>query len=148
MRVAARAVVLDADNKIALLHVTRDGYYKLPGGGVEEGEDMLTALKRECQEEIGCDIEVVEEIGTTTEYWKEDTEKQISHCFLTKLAGPKGAPDLTESEKERGYETVWFPYNEALEIVRNATTTHWEARYIIQREILFLEAAGNLFALS
>ena len=37
-RRSSRAVVLDGDGKIALLHVTKKNFYKLPGGGVEEGE--------------------------------------------------------------------------------------------------------------
>ena len=54
-RTAVRAIVFDKDNKIGLLNVTKHGYYKLPGGGIKEGEDKITALKRECLEEIGCD---------------------------------------------------------------------------------------------
>lgn len=59
VREAARAIVLDENNMIALLHVSRDGYYKLPGGGIEDSEDPVDALKRECREEIGCEIEVI-----------------------------------------------------------------------------------------
>lgn len=40
-RKAARAVVLDSDGSVALLHVSKFGYHKLPGGGVEENEDLV-----------------------------------------------------------------------------------------------------------
>ncbi|MES2225781.1 MAG: NUDIX domain-containing protein [Patescibacteria group bacterium] len=139
LREAARAIVRDAEGLIAMLHVTRDNYYKLPGGGVEEGEDVITALRRECQEEIGCDIEVTSEIGMITEYWQEDREKQISHCYLANLVGAKGEPSLTESERERRYKTVWLSYNDALKALRDSSLTNWEAEYIVPREILFLE---------
>jgi 8-oxo-dGTP pyrophosphatase MutT (NUDIX family) len=143
LREAARAIVLDEDKNIALLHVSRDAYYKLPGGGIEDNEDMLIGLQRECQEEIGCDIEVIQELGSTVEYWKEDTEKQISYCFLAKLVGAKGTPALTESEKERGFETVWLPYDEAMNVLKGSKPIHWEGEYIVQREIVFLEEASN-----
>jgi len=52
-RAAARAVVRDVGGAIGLLHVTNAGYYKLPGGGVESGEDLREALVRECKEELG-----------------------------------------------------------------------------------------------
>ena len=52
-RTAARAV-LKKDGRIALLHVTKHNYYKLPGGGVDEGESIEQALERELLEEVGC----------------------------------------------------------------------------------------------
>jgi 8-oxo-dGTP diphosphatase len=33
-----------------------EGLWTIPGGGVEEGEDTITALKREIAEEVGLDI--------------------------------------------------------------------------------------------
>ncbi len=137
---AARAVVLDENNLIALLHVARDNYYKLPGGGLEEGEDKIEGLRRECQEEIGCDVEVVKEIGTTLEYWKEDTERQTSYCYLAKVIGEKGTPNHTENEKKRGFKAVWVPLEEAMRLVKESMPTHFEGEYIIPRDIVFLEA--------
>ena len=74
-------------------------YYKLPGGGVEEGEDLQIALKRECKEEIGCNVEIIREVGQINEYRKMFNIKQISFCFLAKVVGGKGEPELTEGEK-------------------------------------------------
>ena len=76
VREAGRAVVVDENGMIALLHVTKENYYKLPGGGIEDTEDKMIALKRECKEEIGCDVEVIGEVGTIVEYRKICTLKQ------------------------------------------------------------------------
>ncbi|MFM2424015.1 MAG: hypothetical protein RLZZ70_404 [Candidatus Parcubacteria bacterium] len=138
LREAVRAIVFDADKKVALLKVSRDSYFKLPGGGVEEGEDFETALKRECLEEIGCEIMNVSPLGYTEEYWKEDTEKQISYCYLAELNGQKGIPDLTQSEKDRGFETVWMTVGEAITILESCKPTQWEGDYIPQRELIFM----------
>ena len=51
-RIAARAVVFDAHNNVALLHATNKGYHKLPGGGVEAGESVEEVLAREMAEEM------------------------------------------------------------------------------------------------
>lgn len=39
VREAVRAVVFDYEGNIALLHVAKKNYYKLPGGGIEGAED-------------------------------------------------------------------------------------------------------------
>lgn len=57
-RRAARAVIFDAAGKVALLHTERLGYWKLPGGGIEEGEDWQQALLREALEEIGYPVKL------------------------------------------------------------------------------------------
>ena len=71
-RKTARAVVFDENNKIALLYVSKHNYHKLPGGGAEDGEDLIVALKRECVEEIGCDIEVIEDLGASPNLLKKN----------------------------------------------------------------------------
>jgi len=38
---------------------------KFPGGGLNWGEGTIDCLKRECREEMGCEIEVIEHFYTT-----------------------------------------------------------------------------------
>ena len=68
LRNAARAVIFDTDKKVALLHATKKSYHKLPGGGIEDGEDMQAALKRELLEEIGCEANNLRDLGIIEEY--------------------------------------------------------------------------------
>ena len=42
------------------------GRWEFPGGKIEEGEDYSTAIKREMQEEFGCDCEVFEQLAQGT----------------------------------------------------------------------------------
>ena len=140
VREAARAIVVDEDGKIALLHVTNENYYKLPGGGLEGSEDKLIALQRECQEEIGCDVEVINEIGSIVEYRKIFNLKQTSYCYLAKLKGEKGTPDFTDHEKEKGFKQVWLTYDEAIKSLIESTVANMEgSAYIVPRDTAFLE---------
>ncbi len=141
-RGAARAVVLDTDNNIALLHVVNEKYYKLPGGGLESQEDPITALRRECLEEIGADIDVVGEVGLIVEYRKFEQLKQTSYCYLARLKGEKGRPTFTETEMAGGFQAEWVPLAEARRLFDERLATSLEgSAYIVKRDIRFLEEA-------
>lgn len=145
IRGAVRAVVFDKENNIALLYVSRDNYYKLPGGGLEQGENYLTALRRECLEEIGCDIHVIDEIGKVVEYRKFCNLKQISYYYLANLEGKKGVPNLMPDEIEDGFQVVWVSLNEALvRLSKNLGRTLESRSYIVPRDISLLKRVVDL----
>lgn len=142
VREAVRAVVIDKDNKIALLYVSKENYYKLPGGGIESSENQAIALERECKEEIGCNVEVLNEIGFIVEYRKIHNLKQVSYCYLAKVKGEKGISDFTDEEKNHGFKQIWLPYEEALKILTETKATSVEGNdYIVPRDITFLKEA-------
>jgi 8-oxo-dGTP diphosphatase len=55
IRVAAYAVITDADDRVLLAHWSegRHAAWTLPGGGLEAGEDPEHAVRREVREETG-----------------------------------------------------------------------------------------------
>ena len=141
VRQAARAVVFDTNGLVALLHATKFDYYKLPGGGIEAGEDPEMAMKRECVEEIGCVVEVTSELGMIVEYRKKYNLNQTSYCYIAKVVGAKGVPQLMEDEKEEGFQTVWLTLEEALKRVSKSARDIYEAQFMVARDSAFLEAA-------
>lgn len=61
IRTANRALVVEGGRLLVTVHHDPDDgldYYMLPDGGQDFGEDRITALLRECREEIGCDVVV------------------------------------------------------------------------------------------
>lgn len=150
-RRAARAVVADRDGNIALLHVTNKNYYKLPGGGIEEGEGIEEALKRECIEEIGCKIEIAGQVGEILEHRKMFSLNQHSYCYLARVVGEKGSPSFEKDEIEEGFEIVWTTPENALSLLSDNQALDMEGRdYIVPRDSSFLvegidNSLGNNF---
>ena len=144
VREAVRAIVLNEDNKVALLRVLKYDYYKIPGGGIEKDEDRITALRRECLEEIGAEIEIVGEVGMIVEYRKSFNLKQTSYCYLARLKGKSGNSKFTEDEIRDKFEPIWLSYKEALRKFSIKTTSFEGRVYIMPREYAFLKEAQKL----
>lgn len=143
-REAARAVLLDGDGRVYLLNVSNHGYHKLPGGGIDEGEDIIQALERELMEEVGCRAEIVAELGTVVEYRDTDELVQTSYCFIAKQIGQQAKANLQESEVAAGMlEAKAKNIDEAIRILTNDEPNNLEGKYIQKRDIAFLNAAKN-----
>lgn len=59
IRTANKALIV-REGRLLVTVNNHDGteFYLLPGGGQEWGEDRVAGLRRECSEELGCDVEV------------------------------------------------------------------------------------------
>lgn len=137
-RQAARAAVFDKEGKVALLFVSKKDYHKLPGGGVEEGENMEETLRRECREEIGCEIKITGEIGTIIERRKKLKIKQESFCYLAEVVGEKGEPAFVDDEIEDGFLVLWVGFDEAIKILDADQPDDYEGKFIKIRDLAFL----------
>lgn len=144
-RKAARAVVFDSDGNVALLHATQKHYHKLPGGGVEEGESIEAALRREVLEEIGCSIGNLKELGMIEEYRNKLQLHQLSYCFIVDIVGPKGEQHLEAGEMADGHEPKWLSIERAIQTLEGESGVEdYEGKFIQMRDLTFLKAAAGL----
>jgi len=145
IRKAARAIVLDDLNQVALLKVGKHNYYKLPGGGIEEGEDKIEALHRELAEELGCKAEIIDEVGQIIQYLDQKKLVQTSYCYLAKQIGERTTPDFTEEELADGFEIRWTKdINEAITLVENSQADDYSGQSIVKRDLALLIAAREM----
>lgn len=117
-RVGARGIVLKQD-KIALFYKKNMNEYKLPGGGVENGESPEDAFIREVLEETGCKVKIISKLGTIEELKGMTNFYQLSHVFLAEVVEDTHELYLTTKEKEEGAELLWVSIDEAIEKIDN-----------------------------
>jgi 8-oxo-dGTP pyrophosphatase MutT (NUDIX family) len=145
VRTAARAILRDREGNIGTLNVSKKHYHKLPGGGIEAGESAFDALRRECKEELGCEIEIGEEVGEIVEYRKKYRLKQTSFCYLAWVVGEKGQPEFAKEENEEGFKIQRVSIGEMTAFLASDGTEDYEGKfYVVPRDEAFLDAARRL----
>ena len=110
MRVSAKLFLLDAHGRLLLLDCTdpaRPGsrWQELPGGGVEPGEDAVTATVREVLEETGVVVDPalvgpLQWTQTASFLWRGSAHVSAHEGRVARLTGPPvvEATALTEHE--------------------------------------------------
>ncbi len=113
VRHAARAIVVKAEN-ILLLYTERYHDYSLPGGGIDEGEDIIAGLIRELKEETGAQgISNIKPFARFDEYrpwYKSDADiiHMISHCYVCDIDDQLGKTALESHEVSNGMTPLWI----------------------------------------
>lgn len=138
LRKSARAILLDETGKMATQYLNTYKYHKLPGGGIEVAESVENALRREVLEEVGCDCEIISEVGITIEYRNQWKFLHISKCFVAEVVGMIGETTLEDGEIEEGQETLWMAPEEVLHKMKSDSPEHYQGHFILEREKSFL----------
>ncbi len=143
LRLAARGIFLTENGMIPLIFVSKDNYYKLPGGGVEEGEEEKRTLIREVKEDTGSNVKIRGEVGKIIEYRSKWKMKQISFCFWGEVIS-KGEPSFTEEELKDGFEIKWFTIKKALKLFKEVSVDDYHGKFVTERDFYFLREAEKL----
>lgn len=90
---AVSAIVADAQGSILLILRTDNGYWSIPGGGLNPGESVADATMREVKEETGIDCQVTGLVGIYSDpnhvaaYDDGEVRQEFSICFTTRMTG-------------------------------------------------------------
>ncbi len=128
-RLAARGIVFNSDNKIAILFKEYKNEYKLVGGGIDENEDPTMAFKREVLEETGCKIDIDDCLGIIEEIKSQDNFKQTSYIYVSHVLEDLGQTNLTEQEKGEGAKLLWLDLDDAMKKIEDSENKLLASKY-------------------
>ena len=148
-RIIARAIVFDDDGFFYFVRAERDDDFgratliETSGGGVEDGEDLETAIKRELKEELGAEAEVICKIGVVSDYYNLIHRHNLNNYFLCK-AKSFGDKHLMRDEIEDFHlSTLKMTYEEAVSEYEKRRETKI-GRLIADRELPVLRRAKEI----
>ena len=104
-RQIARAIVYDETGFFYFVRAQREDDFgkvvtiETSGGGVEPGEDLRSAVRRELKEELGAETEVVCKIGLVSDFYNLVHRHNWNHYYLCRVKS-FGDRNLTRDERE------------------------------------------------
>lgn len=123
-RPSVRGIIIK-DGKIAMMHSLKYDYYKLPGGGIEEGEQLEDTLIREVREESGLVVkpDSIKEFGYVRRIEKgkiEDIFIQENFYYLCDVEDVIQAQELDDYEEEEVFTLEYVSPEQAIDVNENA----------------------------
>jgi len=113
------------------------------GGGVEENEELTAALKRELQEELGVNADIICKIGVVSDYYNLIHRHNINHYYLCKVVS-FGEKHLTQDEQNTFHlSTLKVTYEEAIKEYQLRSGTKL-GRLLLNRELPVLQKAKEI----
>lgn len=150
-REAVRGIIKKG-NKLLMVHSSKEGDYKFPGGGINDGETHEEALVREIREECGARVlDISSDFGKVIEYGKPkekdyDVFKMVSYYYVCNVDPVLGEKSLDDYEEKLGFEPAWIDIDSAIEANKAIISTkkHNVPKWT-QRELFVLELLKEEF---
>ena len=151
-RQIVRAVVFDGDGMFYFVRAQRDDEFgkatliETSGGGVEPGEDLDDAIRRELKEELGAEVEIVCRLGLVSDYYNLIHRHNLNNYYLCRAVS-FGKPHLTRDEIEDFHlSALKLPYEAAVNEYERRSTTKL-GRLIASRELPVLKRAKEILGI-
>lgn len=142
-RQIARAIVFDDEENFYFVRAQRDDDFgkatliETAGGGVENGEDLHTAILRELKEELGAEAQIVCKLGVVDDYYNLIHRHNINNYFLCKAIS-FGEKNLMPDEIEEFHlSTLKLSFDEAVSEYERCSCTKI-GRLVKNRELPIL----------
>ena len=138
-RLTARAIVKSKEGLYAVMYAEKFGLYSLPGGGLEEGEDVLSALRREVLEETGCIFDEIKDLGIVTENRGHQDYTQKSFYYVVTTNSIAEQTHFTDVEKASNTTVQWHSLDDMIRLITEPTHTTVQRKYLQARDVAALK---------
>lgn len=95
------------NERVLVVNIHDNGFYCLPGGHVEFGENTQDAVLREMKEEVNCDFEVGKLIAIIENFYIIENRNfhEIAYYYLMNVIGDINKEDYIFIEDDHGIDT-------------------------------------------
>ncbi len=145
----ARAIVFDDEGNLHFVNTHRDdafgkcSYIETSGGGVEPGEVLEEAIKRELNEELGVTVEIVCKLGVVSDYYNLIHRHNINNYYLCKITSFGEKHLMPDEINDFHLTTAKLTYEEAVGEYEKAEE-HKLGRLVSHRELPILKYAKEI----
>jgi ADP-ribose pyrophosphatase YjhB (NUDIX family) len=136
-RTTVKAVVVNNEGKFGFVTNPVHGFYLLTGGGAES-DNLEDEIRREVNEEMNLEVDVLGEIGGVHEYRNRNAKEYETVCFIAKTTGEAKEDTRTEDERKNDLRVAWFSKNEAIDILSK------QVEKVKKGEVKFYNTAFNI----
>ncbi len=138
-RLTARGIVKNKAGLYAVMYAGKFNLYSLPGGGVEEGEDVLTALRREILEETGCACDHIAELGIVAENRAHQDFTTHAHYYIVTTDHDAVPIRLTEDELANKTVVQWHTLEDMIHLISEPEHTTNQRKFLQARDMAALK---------
>ncbi len=144
-RKKSRAILINEDGKFAVMYEEKSGLYSLPGGGIEYGEDEITAIVREVYEETGCMCDCIEPLGIVSENRFHADITSLSYFFVIHTKTKQNVLHLTKEEAGLGTTLNWCSLSEMIHLIKDISHETNQKRFLQARDLAAIDEYMRVF---
>ena len=140
-RYGSRGIILNEENMSGMILMRANGFYKLPGGGIELGERESDAFLREVTEGMGFEeCEIITELGTVEEHKGKSGFSQFSYAYLGRVRG-EGKKGKSANEKLLDFSVNWMSLEDAAAVMNKSLEmcSDYKMRFLLMRDKVIID---------
>lgn len=115
-RSIVRGIVVDHSGAVAIFNKRVENKYQLPGGVVDDDSNPEETFLKEMKRIIGCDVEIIENLGIVEEQMNQDDIEQDVYVYVGRVL-KKGKIDYQKQELDEFGKVMWVTPEEALKLI-------------------------------